>query len=103
MGKWYQAVNNRVSEAQRCRTAKHLVRLLGPPDEVSPSDKVNLPSSFFARIGSILRFGDEQSDSVMTYVDPYRPNRRYRFGVVAGKIQSVWQDTTIVEHVEHHK
>jgi hypothetical protein len=92
MGKWYKAVNARIAEAAECTSEAKLLDLLGEPDNVE-GEEVETPSGIFAGIGSILRFGQEHGERVLTYVDPYRPRFRYMFSIVSGKIDSHWRVT----------
>lgn len=92
-GQWYRKVNERIAEATACSTVEELVEVLGKPDKVERAEEVTTPSKFFESIGSIFRFGDERAEEILTYVDPYRPRIRYRFGIVKGKVESTWQET----------
>ena len=71
---------------------QELAALLGEPDQIDGIEQVITPSKFFEQIGSQFRFGDQNSDVVLTFVDPYRPRKRYKFGVVGNKVESCWEE-----------
>ena len=80
-------------EATACSTAEELIELLGQPDNIEQAEAVTTPSKFFKSIGSIFRFGDENAEKIFTYVDPYRPRIRYKFGINKGKVDSHWRES----------
>lgn len=93
MGPWYRKVNERIREAMACSSAEELVELLGPPDRKDPAGHSLTPSAVFERLGSMFRFQDMNAETVLTFVDPYRPKIRYRFSVAGGQITSQWKES----------
>ena len=100
-GALYRAVNERVAEAAQCKTFDSLVDLLGPPDKIESGDNTYTPSKFLADLGSIFRFGDERAEIVVTYVDPYRPRYRHKFGIVGGRVDSSWREVVDESRQDH--
>ena len=93
LGLWYRRVNETVTRAAACTDVEALVELLGEPDAIDAGDEVVTPSRFKARLGSRFRFGEEGADHVLTWHDPYRPRRRYRFGVQGRRVNGHWIET----------
>lgn len=92
MGQWYQKANAAVSAASAAASVDELREALGEPDAIQGADAPT-PTKMLAQLGSGLRFGDEEAESVWTYVDPYRPRFRYKFGLTGHKVTSCWRDT----------
>ena len=92
MGPWYRKVNETIRRAYQCETVGELVELLGKPDRVDGIEQVITPSKFFEQIGSQFRFGEQNSEYVLTFVDPYRPRRRYKFALTGEKVESSWKE-----------
>ncbi len=93
LGPWYRKVNETVARAGTCTTATDLVELLGEPDAEEAAGDVVLPTQAMAALGSRLRFGEEGAERVLTWIDPYRPARRYRFGIADGRVVGSWVET----------
>ena len=93
MGPWYKKVNDQIQQATHCSTTKELIALLGEPSKREASSAVESPTKFFQRIGSLFRFGDDEWETVFTYVDPYRPRHRYKFGITSGQVNTCWRET----------
>jgi len=93
MGPWYRRVNALVASANGCETLRQLIDVLGEPDKIEAAGETVTPSRFFESIGSIFRFGDEHADIILTYIDPYRPRHRYKYGVENSRIVSTWRET----------
>lgn len=92
-GAWYRRVNETVARAATCTEVGTLLEQLGEPDSVEAAGDVISPSQWMARLGSRFRFGEENAEAVLTWIDPCRPSRRYRFGVVGGRVTGHWIET----------
>ena len=92
MGQWYQKVTAAVAVAGDATSANELIEALGDPDAIQGADAPT-PTKRLAELGSSLRFGDEKAESVWTYVDPYRPRFRYKFGLTGPNVTSRWRET----------
>ncbi len=90
-GPWYKKVRETINIANALKSTEELVELLGEPVKIE-GEEFKGPTAFLRSIGSIFKFGDQESDTVYTYVDPYRPRNRYKFGLKKGKICSSWKE-----------
>ena len=93
LGPWYRKVNEAVAQAAACAEVEALVERLGQPDAVDERDGVKTPSDHMAALGSPFRFDDDGAERVLTWVDPYRPRRHYRFGVTGNRVTGHWLET----------
>ncbi len=93
LGPWYRKVNEAVAQAAACTEVAALVARLGEPDVVEEREGVKTPSDHMAALGSRFRFDDDGAERVLTWVDPYRPRRRYRFGVTGTRVTGHWLET----------
>jgi hypothetical protein len=93
IGACYRAVNAAIKAAQQCRTIEEVIDLLGEPDYCDRGGDTLTPTQVFEALGSVLRFGDEDVDVVLIYLDPYRPRFRYKFGFLAGTLNWTMRET----------
>ncbi len=92
-GPRYRKVNEAIAEAAACSEVTALIERLGEPDTVDDGGDVRTPSQHMAELGSRFRFDDEEAEWVLTWIDPYRPRRHYRFAISAGRVTGHWLET----------
>ena len=90
LGPWYRRVNDAVTASNACASPKELISLLGEPDAIHKGEEVLHPSAIFQEMGSIFKFSDFDYEVVFTYVDPYRPRKRYRYGIRGEAVTDRW-------------
>jgi len=92
-GPRYRKVNEAIAGAAACTEVTALIERLGEPDAVDEGGDVRTPSQHMAELGSRFRFDDEDAEWVLTWIDPYRPRRHYRFAISGGRVTGHWLET----------
>lgn len=78
---------------------ERLIECLGPPDEVrlgavSAGGRLQGLLENVAGGDTRIRYGDKRPlEETLVYRDPFRPRRSYLFGIRAGVVQTIWQET----------
>jgi len=80
MGPWFRKVNEVVAKAQTLKKASDLRGLLGEPDAVHAVETDDRVPDGEVRVSP--RYPAEYWE----FIDPYRPRRRYWFGINKGRV-----------------
>jgi hypothetical protein len=100
MGPWFAKVNAAVALVGVGDTAARLIDLLGPPDEVrrdagGPGRQLQSMMQEVAGGPTSIQYGGSIAiPEVWVYRDPYRPRKRYAFGLRDGAISERWTEIT---------
>ena len=103
LGPWHKKVNQAVAGVRVGDAREKVIECLGAPDEVlhdvvSAGGELQALLEQVAGGDTLIRYGEKDPlPETLVYRDPYRPKRRYLYGIRAGVVAAAWQDTTSIE------
>lgn len=103
LGPWLKKVREAVASVGVGDSRERVIERLGLPDEVR-HDSVSAAGALQGLLDDVaggrtlIGYGDNVPiPEILVYIDPYRPRRRYLFGIRAGIVDSTWQETQTLE------
>jgi hypothetical protein len=99
-GQQYRLVRKAVARVPVGASVQHVIEVLGEPDvrggaELDGSRHFKALMTGVAGGETLIRYGDDRPvEEVLVYQDPFRPRRRYLFGVRGGAVCSRWEETS---------
>jgi len=102
LGPWFKKVRETVASVRVGDPRERVVECLGPPDDVR-HDAVSTGGQLQSLLENVaggetaIQYGDKVPfPETLVYRDPYRPRRRYAFGMRDGVVHAMWQETVSV-------
>jgi len=102
LGRWFKKVQAAVAAVSVGDSRERVVDLLGPPDEIL-HDAISAGGQLQGLIEGVaggdtaIRYGDKEPfPETLVYADPYRPRKRYAFGMREGAVSTMWQETVAI-------
>jgi hypothetical protein len=102
LGPWFKKVRAAVATVSVGDSRERVVDVLGPPDEIL-RDAVSAGGQLQGLLDSLadgdtaIRYGDKNPfPETLVYRDPYRPRKRYAFGMRDGAVSAMWQETIAI-------
>src|SRR5450756_1523192 len=97
-GQQYRLVREAVARVSVGASVQHVIEVLGEPD-LRGGAELDGPHHFQALMSDVaggetrIQYGnDRPAEEVLVYQDPFRPRRRYLFGVREGAVCSRWEE-----------
>jgi hypothetical protein len=100
LGPWFKRVREAVAQVRAGAPRDQVIAQLGPPDEVrrdatSAGGQLQDLVENVAGGPTAMRYGDKVPvPETLVYRDPYRPRKRYLFGLRDGVVYSSWEETS---------
>jgi hypothetical protein len=100
-GASYRRVNELIGGIPRVVSRQALIDRLGEPDEIregqpNTPDEIQGLMNGLAGGESVIEWADPLGfEEILVYQDPYRPRRRYLFGVRNGSVTQRWQENSV--------
>jgi len=99
-GQQYRLVRETIARVSVGSSVQHVIEVLGEPDrrggaELDGPHHLQTLMTNVAGGETRIRYGsDRPVEEVLVYQDPFRPRRRYVFGVREGAVCSRWEETS---------
>lgn len=102
LGPWFKKVRAAVAVVRVGDSRERVVDVLGVPDEIQ-HDAVSAGGQLQGLLENVaggdtaIRYGDKEPfPETLVYRDPYRPRKRYAFGMRDGAVSAMWQETVAI-------
>ena len=102
LGPWFKRVRAAIATVRVGASRERVVDVLGPPDQVL-HDAVSAGGQLQGLLDNLadgttaIRYGDKEPFAeTLVYRDPYRPRKRYAFGMRDGAVSAMWQETIAI-------
>ena len=99
LGPWFRRVREAIASVSLGDSRERVLECLGPPDNVrhdaaGAGGQLQSLLENVAGGDTLIQCGNKDPfPETLVYCDPYRPRRRYAFGMRDGVVHAMWQET----------